>query len=80
MLAIIGWWIFIHTSPFHVTVNQIPGPKFYLPLIGNALDLSGGLDRKSNDLFILLNDSNLSSIYSEIVAFENYRYTQYVSI
>ncbi|EFX88233.1 hypothetical protein DAPPUDRAFT_311745 [Daphnia pulex] len=58
VLAIIGWWIFIHTSPFHVTVNKIPGPKFYLPLIGNALDLSGGLD----------------------LAFDTYRYTQYVSI
>ncbi|XP_046636787.1 cytochrome P450 4C1-like isoform X1 [Daphnia pulicaria] len=48
VLAIIGWWIFIHTSPFHVTVNKIPGPKFYLPLIGNALDLSGGLDHILN--------------------------------
>ncbi|XP_046450414.1 cytochrome P450 4C1-like isoform X3 [Daphnia pulex] len=44
ILAYIGWWIYIHTSPFHVAVNRIPGPK-YLPLIGNALELAGGLDQ-----------------------------------
>jgi cytochrome P450 family 4 len=41
ILAYIGWWIYIHTSPFHVAVNRIPGPK-YLPLIRNALKLAGG--------------------------------------
>jgi len=49
ILAYIGWWIiwiYIHTSPFHVAVNRIPGPK-YLPLIGNSLEMFGGLDRKA---------------------------------
>ncbi|EFX88388.1 hypothetical protein DAPPUDRAFT_311386 [Daphnia pulex] len=43
VLAYIGWWIYIHTSPFHVTVNRIPGPK-YLPIVGNVLEIAGGLD------------------------------------
>lgn len=50
ILAYLGWWIYIHTSPFHVAVNRIPGPK-YLPLIGNALDLAGGLDSESSVIF-----------------------------
>ena len=45
ILAYIGWWVYIHTSSFHVAVNRIPGPK-YLPLIGNALEVAGGLDRE----------------------------------
>ncbi len=44
-LSYIGWWIYIHTSPFHVTVNRIPGPK-YLPIVGNVLEIAGGLDRE----------------------------------
>jgi hypothetical protein len=51
ILAYIGWWIYIHTSPFHVAVNRIPEPK-YLPLIGNALGLAGGLDRESQIFFL----------------------------
>ena len=50
ILAYIGWWIYIHTSRFHVAVNRIPGPK-YLPLIGNAFELAGGLDRESQMFF-----------------------------
>lgn len=46
ILAYTGWWIYIHTSPFHVAINRIPGPK-YLPLIGNSLEMFGGLDRKA---------------------------------
>jgi cytochrome P450 family 4 len=56
ILAYIGWWIYIHTSRFHVAVNRIPGPK-YLPLIGNALELAGGLDRESQMFF--MNSTNL---------------------
>jgi hypothetical protein len=50
ILAYVGWWIYIHISPFHVAVNRIPGPK-YLPLIGNALDIAGGLDREYQIVF-----------------------------
>ena len=50
ILAYIGWWIYIQTSPFHVAVNRIPGPK-YLPLIGNALEIAGGLDREYQNVF-----------------------------
>ncbi|XP_046641989.1 cytochrome P450 4C1-like isoform X2 [Daphnia pulicaria] len=43
VLAYTGWLIYIHTSPFHVAVNRIPGPK-YFPIVGNALEIAGGLD------------------------------------
>lgn len=46
LLALLGWWIYIHISPFHVTVGRIPGPRFYLPLLGNILEVAGRLDRK----------------------------------
>jgi cytochrome P450 family 4 len=42
-LTYIGLWLYIHT--FHV--NRFRGPK-YFPLIGNALDIAGGLDRKTH--------------------------------
>jgi cytochrome P450 family 4 len=45
VLAYTGWLIYIHTSPFHVAVNRIPGPK-YFPIVGNALEIAGGLDRE----------------------------------
>ncbi|KAI9563271.1 hypothetical protein GHT06_010729 [Daphnia sinensis] len=32
------WWTYIRISPFHAAVNRIPGPKFYLPMLGNSLD------------------------------------------
>ncbi|KAI9563274.1 hypothetical protein GHT06_010732 [Daphnia sinensis] len=44
LLALLGWWIYIHTSPFHVAVSRIPGPRFYLPVLGNTLEVVGGLD------------------------------------
>uniref|UniRef100_A0A0P4YCM9 Cytochrome p450 n=1 Tax=Daphnia magna TaxID=35525 RepID=A0A0P4YCM9_9CRUS len=44
LLALLGWWIYIHISPFHVTVGRIPGPRFYFPLLGNILEVAGGLD------------------------------------
>lgn len=44
IFAYIGWWIYIRISPFYIAVNRIPGPK-YLPLIGNVLEIAGGLDR-----------------------------------
>ncbi len=47
LCAIIGWCIYIRTSRFHVLVNKIPGPSFYLPVIGNALEVAGGLEGKS---------------------------------
>lgn len=43
ILTFIGWWIYIHTSPFHIAVNRIPGPA-NLPLIGNTLEIAGGLE------------------------------------
>ena len=46
ILMIIGWCVYIRISPFHVIVNRIPGPSFYLPIIGNSLEFSGSLDRK----------------------------------
>ncbi|KZS08909.1 Uncharacterized protein APZ42_027005 [Daphnia magna] len=44
ILALLGWWIYIHISPFHVTVGRIPGPRFYFFLLGNILEVAGGLD------------------------------------
>ena len=40
------WFLYIRSSPFHVIVNRIPGPKFHLPILGNSLELTGGLDSK----------------------------------
>jgi hypothetical protein len=40
------WVLYIHVSPFHVIANRIPGPKFHLPILGNSLELTGGLDSK----------------------------------
>ena len=48
IFVIIGWLIYIRTSRFHILVNKIPGPSFYFPVIGNALEVAGGLDRKTN--------------------------------
>ena len=47
LFVIIGWWIYIRISPFHVKVNKIPGPKFHLPIVGNSIELIGGFDRKA---------------------------------
>ncbi|XP_046642004.1 cytochrome P450 4C1-like [Daphnia pulicaria] len=44
ILAFVSWCLYIRFSPFHVLVNRIPGPKFHLPLLGNSLELAGGLD------------------------------------
>ena len=77
ILAYIGWWIFIHTSTFHVAVNRIPGPK-YLPLIGNLLDIFGGLDRKELYLLKLFLISCVglftTTVFYVCVAFRYYPY------
>ncbi|KAI9563272.1 hypothetical protein GHT06_010730 [Daphnia sinensis] len=51
ILACIAWWIHVHTSPFHVAVGSIPGPRS-LPFVGNAFAFSGGLD----DFFNILQE------------------------
>ncbi|XP_032789185.2 cytochrome P450 4C1 [Daphnia magna] len=51
IFAYIGWWLYIRTSPFHIAVNRIPGPKS-LPFIGNTFEIAGGLE----DLLYILQE------------------------
>ncbi|KZS12287.1 Uncharacterized protein APZ42_022387 [Daphnia magna] len=61
LLALLGWWIYIHISPFHVTVGRIPGPRFYLPLLGNILEVAGGLDRWDRTSSVIVVASKMAS-------------------
>lgn len=45
-LVLLGWFVYVrYLSGLHVKAGAIPGPRFYLPVLGNLLDLSGGFDR-----------------------------------
>jgi len=45
LIGIFLWVLHTKTSEFHVQMNKLPGSSFYLPVIGDAWQLFGSLDR-----------------------------------
>nr|QST15021.1 CYP4AP8 protein [Diaphanosoma celebensis] len=41
--AVVGWYVWFHTSQVTKLVNRLPGPKLF-PFIGNSWDLLGGVE------------------------------------